>query len=239
MVLADDNYATIVAAVEEGRAIFSNIRKFLRYLLSSNFGEVMTMFFGVVLSKPLGLHAQQEGVVLPLVATQLLWINMVTDGAPALALGVDPPDQGLMDQPPRPAKESVITWDMWLGIGFIGLVMALVTLYALDAALPGGFIEGSGDLPYAQTMVFNSRSDVRSALPQLFQNRWLWLALGASVALQVLVMYLPPLQRAFATVPLSLGDWMECTGLASITLFARELSKLVTRSSQRQPAELS
>jgi Ca2+-transporting ATPase len=241
MVLADDNYATIVAAVEEGRAIFANIRKFLRYLLSSNFGEVMTMFFGVVLSKPLGLHAQHTGVVLPLVATQLLWINMVTDGAPALALGVDPPDEGLMDQPPRPATESVITWDMWLGIGFIGFVMALVTLYALDAALPGGFVEGSGTLAYGQTMafntlmlcqvfnVFNSRSDVRSALPQLFQNRWLWIALGASVALQVLVMYLPPLQRAFQTVPLSLGDWLECTGLASLTLVARELSKLVTR----------
>ena len=110
MVLADDNFATIVAAVEEGRAIFSNIRKFLRYLLSSNIGEVMTMFFGVVLA---GCHrAEAEGrsdVVLPLLATQILWINLVTDGAPALALGVDPPDADVMRKPPRPHGERVVT----------------------------------------------------------------------------------------------------------------------------------
>ena len=95
MVLADDNFATIVAAVEEGRAIFSNIRKFLRYLLSSNIGEVMTMFFGVLLAEVIGLTAAGgDGVVLPLLATQILWINLVTDGAPALALGVDPADAG-------------------------------------------------------------------------------------------------------------------------------------------------
>src|ERR1700741_5548457 len=90
MVLADDNFATIVAAVEEGRAIFAKIRKFLRYLLSSNIGEVMTMFFGILLAPVIGLHAEGNVVVLPLLATQLLWINLITDGAPALALGVDP-----------------------------------------------------------------------------------------------------------------------------------------------------
>ena len=95
MVLADDNFATIVAAVEEGRAIFANIRKFLRYLLSSNIGEVMTMFFGVLLADVIGLTAAGDGgVVLPLLATQILWINLVTDGAPALALGVDPGGSG-------------------------------------------------------------------------------------------------------------------------------------------------
>jgi Ca2+-transporting ATPase len=87
MVLADDNFATIVAAVEEGRSIFSNIRKFLRFLLSSNMGEVLTMFFGVLLANMIGLQAEGSAVVLPLLATQLLWINLVTDGAPALALG--------------------------------------------------------------------------------------------------------------------------------------------------------
>ena len=116
MVLADDNFATIVAAVEEGRAIFANIRKFLRYLLSSNIGEVMTMFFGVLLAELIGLHALKGGaVVLPLLATQILWINLVTDGAPALALGVDPADAGLMNQPPRPRGEGVITRRMWHG----------------------------------------------------------------------------------------------------------------------------
>ena len=105
MVLADDNFATIVAAVEEGRAIFSNIRKFLRYLLSSNIGEVMTMFFGVLLADVIGLTAEGGGgVVLPLLATQILWINLVTDGAPALALGVDPADAGVMNEAAAPAR---------------------------------------------------------------------------------------------------------------------------------------
>jgi P-type Ca2+ transporter type 2C len=244
MVLADDNFATIVAAVEEGRAIFANIRKFLRYLLSSNIGEVMTMFFGVVLSRPLGLHAQDDGMVLPLVATQLLWINMVTDGAPALALGVDPPDTGLMAQPPRPTHEPVITRQMWLGIGFVGLIMAAVTLYSLDASLPGGFFEGTGDLRYAQTMafhtlmlcqvwnVFNARSDTKSAFVGLFHNVWLWGALGASIAAQFVVLYVPAMQQAFSTVPLSAVDWLECFGLASLVFIGRELYKLVVRATR-------
>jgi P-type Ca2+ transporter type 2C len=107
MVLADDNFASIVTAVEEGRAIFSNIRKFLRYLLSSNIGEVMTMFFGVLLADAIGLTAEgASGVALPLLATQILWINLVTDGPPALALGVDPADAGVMTRPPRPRGEG-------------------------------------------------------------------------------------------------------------------------------------
>src|SRR6185369_11135448 len=99
----------IVAAVEEGRGIYANIRKFLRYLLSSNIGEVMTMFLGVVFADTIGLSAAGGVVVLPLLATQLLWINLVTDGAPALALGVDPPDEGLMLMRPRPRGERVVT----------------------------------------------------------------------------------------------------------------------------------
>src|SRR5690606_33991910 len=122
MILADDNFATIVAAVEEGRAIFSNIRRFLRYLLSSNVGEVMNMSFGVLLADVIGLTAvEADGLLLPLLATQILWINLVTDGAPALALGVDPPDPGLMTRPPRPRGESVITRRMWAGIAFVGI----------------------------------------------------------------------------------------------------------------------
>ena len=110
IVLSDDNFASIVAAVEEGRAIFSNIRKFLRYLLSSNIGEVMTMFFGVLLADVIGLQGQGSGhLVLPLLATQILWINLVTDGAPALALGVDPADARTMTRPPRLRGEQVIT----------------------------------------------------------------------------------------------------------------------------------
>src|SRR5690606_14963553 len=137
MVLADDNFATIVAAVEEGRAIFANIRKFLRYLLSSNVGEVMTMFFGVLLARQIGLDGTGDGPLLPLLATQILWINLVTDGLPALALGLDPPDAGLMQRPPRAPHEGVLTGTMWRGILTVGAIMTAGTLYALDAALPG------------------------------------------------------------------------------------------------------
>src|SRR5213075_1915527 len=156
VVLTDDNFATIVAAVEEGRAIFANIRKFLRYLLSSNIGEVMTMFFGVLLAKVIGLRAEGNAVVLPLLATQLLWINLVTDGAPALALGVDPADPGVMKRPPRPFGEAVITRRMWSGIFFVAVVMAAGTLLVLDASLPGGLVSGSGNMRYAQTMAFTT-----------------------------------------------------------------------------------
>ena len=240
MVLADDNFATIVAAVEEGRAIFSNIRKFLRYLLSSNIGEVMTMFFGVLLMDVIGLAGHADsGVVLPLLATQILWINLVTDGAPALALGVDPADAGLMNQPPRPRGEGVITGSMWRGILFVGAIMATGTLIVLDASLPGGLIEGAGNMRYAQTMafttlvffslftVFNARSDERSAFVGLFSNHWLWGAVLLSLLLQVAVIYIPFLQQAFSTTSLSAGDWLFCLGVASSVLWLRELSKII------------
>ena len=122
IVLTDDNFASIVAAVEEGRAIFANIRKFLRYLLSSNIGEVMTMFFGVLLAKPIGLPERQGAVVLPLLATQILWINLVTDGAPALALGVDPADEGADGS--AAASAAAKAWSraqMWRGIVLVGV----------------------------------------------------------------------------------------------------------------------
>ena len=248
MVLADDNFASIVAAVEEGRAIFANIRKFLRYLLSSNIGEVLTMFFGVLLADRIGLHAGDGGVVLPLLATQILWINMVTDGPPALALGVDPADEGLMRQPPRPIGESVITPRMWRGIAFVGVIMAAGTLFVLDASLPGGFVEGSGTLPYAQTMAFstlmlfqifnviNARSDERSAFVHLFTNYWLWIAVILSIALQVAVVYLPFLQRAFGTVGLSGEDWLRCVVVSSSVLWLREIGKWFTRNAKAQVA---
>jgi Ca2+-transporting ATPase len=242
MVLADDNFATIVAAVEEGRSIFSNIRRFLRYLLSSNLGEVMTMFFGVVLAPVIGLRLETNAVVLPLLATQLLWINLLTDGAPALALGVDPPDPGVMDKAPRPKGEAVITSRMWRGMFFVAAVMASGTLFIFDTSLPGGLVEGSGSLRYAQTMafttlvlaqlfnVFNSRSDEHSAFRGMFQNHWLWSAIGLSLVLQVAVVYAPFLQQAFSTVALGARDWLRCTLVASSVLWMRELSKAVARA---------
>ncbi len=248
IVLTDDNFATIVAAVEEGRAIFSNIRKFLRYLLSSNIGEVMTMFFGVLLADVIGLHDEGSAVVLPLLATQILWINLVTDGAPALALGVDPAEPGLMHRPPRPRNEGVITRRMWRGIFLVGIVMAAGTLFLLDASLPGGLIDGNGSLRHGQTMafttlmmfqlfnVFNARSDVRSAFPGFFRNRWLWGAVGLSLVLHILVIYVPFLQNAFSTVSLGWGDWLRCMAVASSVLWLREFGKWISRVGSRRRA---
>ncbi|HVQ74331.1 MAG TPA: cation-translocating P-type ATPase [Candidatus Binatia bacterium] len=247
IVLADDNFASIVAAVEEGRGIFSNIRKFLRYLLSSNIGEVLTMFFGVLLADVIGLTAGEggSGVVLPLLATQILWINLVTDGAPALALGVDPVSADVMARSPRPREEGVITRHMWSGIFFVGAIMAGGTLLVLDASLPGGLIEGAGSVPYAQTMafttlvffslftVFNARSDEQSAFVGLFSNPWLWGAVLLSLGLQGAVVSIPFLQEAFSTVSLSAGDWLRCAVVGSSVLWLRELTKLVARSRRR------
>jgi Ca2+-transporting ATPase len=241
IVLADDNFATIVAAVEEGRAIFGNIRKCLRYLLSSNIGEVLTMFFGVLLARPLGLPTQPGTIVLPLLATQILWINLVTDGAPALALGVDPTDASAMMRPPRPRAERVITSQMWSSILIVGTTMAAATLFTLDLSLPGGLVEAHDNLAHAQTMafttlvlaqlvnVFNARSERRSAFAQLFANRWLWVAVLASVALQALVLYVPLMQRAFGTVALGPADWAQCAAMASVVLWVSEVMKAVRR----------
>ena len=242
VVLMDDNFATIVAAVEEGRAIFSNIRKFLRFLLSSNIGEVMTMFVGVLLPGALGLRADGYAVVLPLLATQLLWINLVTDGLPALALGIDPAESGLLERPPRPRGEGVLTRQMWIGIVFVGAIMAVGTLLVLDSGLPGGFIDGAGTMRHAQSMAFttlmmfqvfnvlNARSDEHSAFQGLFSNRWLWSALAISVALQVAVIHVPFLQVAFSTQALTFAEWLQCIVVASSVLWLRELSKYVARA---------
>ncbi|MEK7392838.1 MAG: cation-translocating P-type ATPase, partial [Fibrobacterota bacterium] len=220
VVLADDNYATIVSAVEEGRAIFDNIRKFLRYLLSSNIGEVLTMFFGVVFAKTIGLHFEEKTVVLPLLATHILWVNLATDGAPALALGLDRAEPGNMQLPPRIRGERAVTPRMWTGIVISGTVIAAGTLLVLDASLPGGMIEGTGTLRHAQSMAFttlvlfqlfncfNARSDVRSAFHGLFHNAWLWAAIGLSLLLQVAVLYVPFLQTAFSTSPLGPRQWL-------------------------------
>src|SRR4030095_13190155 len=150
-----------------------------------------------------------------------------------------PADEGLMEKPPRPHGEGVLTPRMWRGIALVGIVMATGTLYVLDASLPGGFIEGSGTLPYAQTMAFttlmlaqlfnafNARSDERSAFARLFTNRWLWLSIALSLVLQCLVLYVPAMQRAFGTVALAPMDWVRCMVAASAVLWIREVSKLV------------
>jgi Ca2+-transporting ATPase len=145
-----------------------------------------------------------------------------------------------MNASPRPKGEGVITGRMWFGIFFVGAVMAIGTLYVLDAALAGGLVEGTGSMRYAQTMafttlmlfqlfnVFNARSDDESALKRLFTNRWLWAAVLLSLVLHVGVIYIPFLQQAFSTVGLRPGDWLRCAIVASSVLWLRELQKMTT-----------
>ncbi|HQY94616.1 MAG TPA: cation-translocating P-type ATPase, partial [Caldilinea sp.] len=243
MILTDDNFATIVAAVEEGRSIFDNIRKFLRYLISSNIGEVLTMFLGVVLAGFIGLVSEAgEFFIVPLLATQILWINLLTDAAPALAVGVDPVDPTVMQRAPRPRHDRVINREMWLGFGLTGLVMAVVTLAVMDIALPGGLARGNGEMVFARTLafttlvfcqlfnVFNARSDYTSAFRYLFSNWMLWGAVALSAVLQVVVVYTPFLNQAFGTTPIGLMDWVLCIGMASMVLWVDEIKKLILRS---------
>jgi P-type Ca2+ transporter type 2C len=242
MILADDNFATIVEAVREGRAIFDNIRKFLRFLLSSNMGEVLTVFLGVVGAGVIGLTSADGALVLPLLATQILWINLVTDSGPALAMGVDPVTDDVMARKPRRLTERVIDARMWAGVIEIGLVVAVVTLLTIDLYLPGGLIEGTDDLATARTAgftvlvftnlfnCFNARSETISAFHQLFVNVWLWGAIGLSVLLQVAVLNVAFLNLAFGTVPLTFDQWMVCAAMGSVVLWMSELRKLVHRA---------
>jgi Ca2+-transporting ATPase len=242
IVLTDDDFASIVAAVEEGRAIYANIRKFLRYLLASNTGEVAAMFLGVLLAEPLGLaSAGADGVVLPLLATQILWVNLVSDGAPALALGLEAADPAAMTRPPRDARERAVPAHTWRAILFGGAVTAVATLLSLDAAMPGGLLAGDGDVVHGRTSAFttlvlaqmfnvlNARSETKSAFRGLLANRWLWVAIATSVLLQVAVVHVPFLQPAFGTAPLTPGAWARCALLGSLALVAAEAAKALRR----------
>jgi Ca2+-transporting ATPase len=248
MVLADDNFATIVTAIREGRAIFANIRRFLRFLLSSNVGEVLTMFLGVLLAGVIGLDDAGDGIAVPLLATQILWINLLTDTAPALAMGVEPPPDDVMTRPPRRLTDRVIDRQMWFGIVWVGTVMALAALAAFDLGLEGGLLGGSGDLTEARTMTFttlvlaqlfnafNARSDRVSAFHHLFTNAYLWAAVALSVVLQAAVVHVPLLNDAFDTSALDLTGWLVCAGLGSTVLWAAEANKLVRRAWAGRPA---
>ena len=254
MILADDNFSTIVAAVREGRVIFDNIRKFLRYLLSSNVGEVFTVFGGVMLAGVLGItQPGTTGVAVPLLATQLLWINLLTDAAPALAMGVDPQTDDVMARSPRKLTDRVIDRDMWIDIAFIGIIMASVTLIGMDMHLEGGLftdrsIGGTHEFQMieARTMGFTilvfaqlfnaiaSRSARQSAFVGLFSNKWLWGAIGLSVVLQLVVIYVPFLNSAFGTTPLGPWAWVECICLAAVVLIASEIYKAIMRAIDRK-----
>lgn len=263
MILADDHFATIVLAVREGRGVLDNIRKFLRYLLSSNLAEVLTVFLGVLGASVIGLKATATGtggaMVLPLLATQILWINLITDTGPALAMGVDPIADDVMLRKPRPRNQRIIDASMAQGVVADGMVMAVLTLLTLDMFLPNGLIEpidslldnGQHSLEGARTAAFtvlvltqlfncfNARSESISAFQSLFSNRWLWAAVMLSAALQVAVVHLRFLNLAFGTVPLSASQWVVCVAMASGVLWFSEGRKLLLRYRMRRTVTTS
>src|SRR5690606_29498151 len=246
MILGDDNFATIVAAVRQGRVIYDNIAKFLRYLLSSNLGEVITVLFGVLFAGFLGFTHPSGVPFVPLLATQILWINLLTDSGPALAMGVDPEIDDVMGRPPRSRTQPILDRMAWVRIGWVGLVMGIATLITMDLNLPGGLIAGGGDMTTARTAGFTTlvlaqlvnafcaRSRLRSAFSGLFVNGWLWGAVAFGLVMQISVVHLPFLQPAFGTTALTLEQWLVCSALASTVLWTQELVKLIERRVERR-----
>jgi Ca2+-transporting ATPase len=227
MVLTDDNYASIVSAVEQGRVIYSNIRKFVYYLLSCNAAEIMVIFLATLFGWPI-----------PLTAIQLLWLNLVTDGAPALALGTEPGDPDIMERPPRPTNEPIINKHMQIGI----LVQTIaITAVTLGAYAIGYYFEPE-HAEFAQTMAFvtlsiselfrayTARSEFYPLLKiGVFKNKLMnWAVLGSLVMI-FLVIYVPFLQPIFNTAPLGIAQWLEILPLVLIPSIAAELTKVYLR----------
>ena len=224
MVLADDNFATIVAAVEEGRTIFDNLRRFVLFLLSCNVGEVLTVFCGILLGLPL-----------PLLPIQILWINLATDSLPALALGVESGEPGVMKRPPRPVHEPLITWHYAVHLLIQGAIIGAVALgafcieYFLRTPHHG---ERARVMAFSTSILaqlvhaFNLRSLRHSIFRVgLFTNRCLLWSAAAIVTMELGVIYLPFLQPVFKTMPLALVDWAWIVGLAIVPLVLVELLK--------------
>ncbi len=225
MVLADDNFATIVRAIEEGRVIFDNIKKFVEYLLSSNMGEVLTLFTGIILGWPL-----------PVTALMILWINLVTDGAPALALGIDPPEPGVMKRRPRKIEENIVNKSRGTMILLIGLIMMLGTLFVFDLYDPGTQLAKAQTMAFTTLMLFqmfnvlNQRSEHASLFAVgMFKNIWLWAAIIVSIGLQFAVIEIPFLQHLFGTVHLAAKDWLIAIGVSASVLVFGEIVKLLKR----------
>lgn len=235
MVLTDDNYASIVSAVEQGRVIYSNIRKFVYYLLSCNFAEIMVIFLATLFGWPT-----------PLTAIQLLWLNLVTDGAPALALGTEAGDPDIMDQPPRPPEEPIINKFMWTGILVQTIAITTVTLGAFAIGL---FVDQE-HIAFAETMAFTTlsiselfraytaRSEYYPLLKiGLFKNKLMnWAVLG-SLVLIILVIYVPFLQPVFNTASLGWAQWVAILPLILIPSVAAEVAKYAMQNKLRKERE--
>ena len=228
LVLLDDNFATIVSAVREGRRIYDNIRKFVRYVVTCNSAEILTI-----------LVAPFLGLPLPLLPIQILWINLVTDGLPGLALAAEPAERDLMRRPPRPPREGLFAGDLVRHVVLGGIFMAAVTLLAQAWAIGAG-------LAHWQTMTFTVltlaqmaqalaiRSERESLFRQgVFSNPALLGAVALTILLQLAVIYLPPLNPLFGTAALSAGELAACFGLAALVFFAGEIDKFLARRRAR------
>lgn len=225
LVLTDDNFATIVGAVRQGRGIYDNIVKFIRFQLTTNIAAILTFVTALVLGLPA-----------PMTAVQVLWVNLITDGPPALALGVDRPSRRVMDRPPRSTSEKILSWERLWRMGLTAGVMAVGTLTVLFLA------ERATTTAYATTLAFTTfvlfqvfnalsvRAEYESAFSRdLPQNRWLMGSLAAVVALQALVVYVPVLQDLFGTVAIRPLDWIAATGVALLALVVGETDKALRR----------
>lgn len=235
LVLSDDNFSTIVAAIEEGRGIYENIRKFIRYLLASNVGEILVMFL-----------AMMAGLPLPLVPIQILWVNLVTDGLPAMALGVDQAEKDLMQQKPRPAKENIFARRLGWKIISRGILIGICTLGAFWITLVAEGNDAQG-LMKAQTVafatlvmaqlihVFDCRSSRSIFHRNPFQNKYLVLAVLSSLLLMVGVLYIEALQPIFKTVPIGLREWCLVFVAAGIPTFVMGIGSVLGKP-KRKPA---
>jgi Ca2+-transporting ATPase len=223
MVLADDNFASIVEAVEEGRAIFSNIRRSVFYLLSTNIGELFTWIIAIA-----------AGVPLPVVAVQILWINLVTDGVCTIPLGLEPRHRNVLAEPPRRQRTGIVYSGMLWRIAFIALFMSTGTFLVFRWGLPRVGLEEARTIAFSMLVAFqwfnalNARSDQQSLFGLgLLSNRLLLGGIGLAILLQAAVIYLPPLQRLFHTVPLSLQSWGVVVLMAGSIFVVEEVRKLV------------
>jgi len=229
IILRDDNFATIVKAVYEGRVIYDNIRKFIRYMLSTNSGEILTMFFALMIGMPL-----------PILPIQILWINLVTDSFPALALGVEPAEKNVMNRPPRDPKESIFARGLWQHIIWVGLLMSFGTLGVMAWGLK------YDDLDHARSMVFFTLAGfqmfhvmaIRSERESIFtvgllSNKALLGAVVLTFILQLMITYIPILQRIFKTAPLSAVELIICIAISFSVFIAVEVEKAYFRLKSR------
>jgi Ca2+-transporting ATPase len=231
MVLTDDNFASIVSAIEQGRIIYSNIRKFVYFLLACNVGEILIVFGAMLIGLPM-----------PLRPVQLLWLNLVSDGAPALALGLEKGDDDIMKQPARSSREPVINRDMALGIGVVGVVdmLAILGVFWLAMQRYPGHIEAAQTIAFVTLCTseliraFAARSEVQSVFSiGVFSNRWMVAAVAVSFCLVLAVVYVPFLAPFFDAVPLGLDDWLLMLPFFFASPIAMELLKFHFRLRQR------